>query len=133
MVFENMFDKYVEVFRKLWDRPLYASMIFFIAVFFCIFSTFYIAGGDPVPDDNYFHFKFAELIRIEGFDALQKFDWIYLSNTAQNGGRYTVSLHQFLLIPFTLIGDKLVAMHAATAFYMSIFVTILFMSCKKNV
>ena len=132
VVSENMFDKYREVFQRVWGRPLYASMIFFVVVFFCIFSVFYVAGGDPVPDDNYFHFKFAELIRTNGFDALQSFDWIYLSNTAQNGGRYTVSLHQFLLIPFTFFTNKLVGMHAATTFYISVFVTILFYIMQKE-
>jgi hypothetical protein len=119
-------------FNTSWNRPLIASTIFFVVIF-SIFTTIYtIADGDPVPDDHYFHFKYAYLLRTEGLDAVKNFDWIYLSGHADGGSRYAASLYQVSLIPFTYMSDWLFALHVADVFYGSVVLAIFYFIMRRE-
>ncbi len=119
--------------KKIWDNPLIASGIFFLVFFGTLTTIYALAEGDPIFDDHYFHFKYAYLLRTEGLDAVNHFDWIYLSGHGADGGsRYTVSLFQVSLIPFTYFTDWLFGLHVADAFYGSVVVALLYFIMRKE-
>lgn len=122
----------IKKFHTYWGRPLIASTIFFVVVFMFFATIFAFSQGDPIPDDEYFHFKYAELLRTQGWDAVENFDWIYLTNGGENGSRYAVNLYQASLIPFTYFDDQLMGMHMAIAFYMSIVIAIVYYIMRKE-
>ncbi len=112
-------------------RPLYAATIVFFA-FFLLSSIFFVffSQGDPHWGDQYFHFKYAYLLRTEGIDVVKNFDWIYLSWHADSS-RYAVNLFQIALIPFTFFSDHLFGMKVADIFYMSVAVTLFYYVLRK--
>lgn len=124
--------KNYEYLKVIWSRPFYASMIFFIATFIFFVGISFVSEGDPNPDDHYFHFKYAYLLRTQGWDVVQNFDWIYLTGLANSDSRYTVNLFQISLIPFTFIDDQLFALHVADAFYASVVFAILYYLLRKT-
>ncbi len=130
---EKMRDGKVSVYvQKCWSRPLFASIILF-AIFFAIFvSIFMIAKGDPIPDDQYFHYKYAYLLRTEGWDVVEHFKWIQLSPEPTGGSRYTANLFQVSLIPFTYFSDGVWGIRVAEAFYASIFIAIIYYIMRKE-
>lgn len=121
----------IDFFRSLWNRPLYASMIFFTITFSVFVLIYVFSEGDPIVDDHYFHFKYAYLLRTEGWNVVKNFDWIYLTGLANSDERYTVNLYQISLIPFTFIDDHLFALHMADAFYASIVFAILYYLLRR--
>ncbi len=119
-------------FHTYWGRPLIASTIFFVVIFSFFVTIFGISDGDPVPDDEYFHFRYAELLRTQGWNVVQKFDWIYLTSSGEDGIRYAVNLYHVSLIPFTYFDDQLFGMHVAIAFYMSLVIAIVYYILRKE-
>lgn len=120
--------------KEKWYRPFFASTIFFVCVFVIFSAIFVISEGDPVPDDEYFHFRFAHLLGTEGFGVAQNFDWIYLSKSAEIGAQYPISLYQVFLIPFSFIADQIMGLHIAIAFYIGmVFAIIYYVMRKENV
>lgn len=122
----------VSFVKKIWDRPLVASLILFVVLFSGLMSIYATAEGDPISDDHYFHFKYAYLLRTQGWDAVKNFDWIYLSGLAEGHGRYAVNLYQVSLIPFTYFHDWLFGLHVVDAFFASIVIAIFYFIMRKE-
>jgi hypothetical protein len=117
---------HINRFKGIWQRPVIASVIVFFFLFVSLVGIYAISHGDPRPDDHYFHFKYAYLLRTEGWErVVENFDWIYLSGHAE-GSRYNVSLYQIALIPFTYIDDHSFAISVADAFFVSVLVAIFY-------
>lgn len=111
--------------------PLVGATIFFVAIFGIYAGIFGFAQGDPVPDDAYFHFKYAYLLRTEGWNVVENFDWIYLSGNGE-GSRYAVNLYQIFLIPFTYFSDHLLGLHFAIAMQIAFVYAIIYYVLRKE-
>ncbi len=128
MIKTTMFCKFKEMYDT---RPFFAATIVFFVLFLGSFIFFiYFSHGDPHWGDQYFHFAYAELLKIEGIDVVNNFDWIYLSGHG-DGGRYAVSLFQIALIPFTFFSDHLFGMKVADIFFMSVSVSLFYYVLRK--
>ncbi len=119
--------------KKHWDsRPLSALFVVFLILFLGFSVMYGYSAGDPLLDDHYFHFKYAYLLRTEGMDVVNHFDWIYLSGHGKEGGsRYAVTLYQISLIPFTYFDNWLLAIHIADAFYTSLALALFYYVLRK--
>lgn len=124
--------KYWKLFEKRWSTgPLFASCLVFLFFATSILFLFSMANGDPVADDHYFHFKYAYLLRTEGWNAVQNFDWIYLTGLAEGDSRYTVNLYQISLIPFTYISDWFFGLRVADTFFGSFVLAVCYFIMRK--
>ncbi len=113
----------------------YLQVLLVFSVFFTIFMlTYFFLPTLSSGDDHFFHFRFAESLRENGFfDSFHDFKSIYLSKMAQ-GGDYFVYynfLFYLVLIPLTFItplfiGIKLYAVIIAAASF-----TILYWCCHR--
>ncbi|MFA5986244.1 MAG: hypothetical protein WC819_02765 [Parcubacteria group bacterium] len=123
----------------LWDRikkhwslhPLSAAFVVFLGIFVSISLIYAYAAGDPRMDDHYFHFKYAYLLRTEGLNAVNHFDWIYLLSHSDSGSRYAATLFQVSLIPFTYFHDWLLGLYIADAFYLSAALALIYYVLRK--
>ncbi len=119
--------------HKYWNNhPLIASMIVFVFVFSTLFLVYFVSSGDPIVGDKYFHFKYASLLRTEGIDAVQHFNWINSSNMPYEGSRYAVNLFQVSLIPFTYFSDWLFAIHIVDVFQISMAISLIYYVMHKS-
>jgi len=124
--------KMVEQGKEYWGRPLFASVTIFVLFFGLLVTIFIISDGDPVPDDQYFHFKYAYLLRTRGWDVVEHFKWIQSAPRPTEGNRYAVNLFQGSLIPFTYFSDWILGLRVAEAFYASVVVGILYYIMRKE-
>ena len=125
-------NKYVDYIKKYWSRPIFASLTIFVLFFGLLVTIFVISEGDPIPDDQYFHFKYAYLLRTQGWDVVEHFRWIQSSPEPTGGGHYAVNLFQGSLIPFTYFSDWLLGLRVAEAFYASIVVALIYYIMRKE-
>jgi len=93
---------------------------------------YFTSPGISSLDDHFFHLKYAELIKNEGFSAILNFHWIYLSQIAVNKKVYPVYLFQFFLIPFTLIKDTIFSLKLSDAFWASATVSLFYYALRKS-
>lgn len=126
------YKKYFGIIRRKWKSPVSATMILFVALFLFFTGLYYFVSGDPLPDDRYFHLKYAHLLRTQGWDAVENFDWIYLSRGAENDGRYEVSLFQVFLIPFTFLQDQVFALYVMSAAIAGLMISLFYYIMRKE-
>ncbi len=113
------------------QKPIILTLAFFAFVFI-FFSFVYVQSiGEPRIDDHYFHLKYAYLLRTEGLEAVNNFDWIYFSGLAHGGGRYPVTLFNIMLIPFTFLSDMVTALKFVDVFVLTTSISIIYYSMKK--
>jgi len=122
----------VNKMQKCWSRPFAASVILFVLFFTAFNVIFVISKGNPVPDDQYFHFKYAYLLRTEGWSINNHFNWIQLSARLMEGDSYVVNLFQVSLIPFTYFDDMLLGLRIAESFYASLVIAIIYYIMRKD-
>ncbi|PID52660.1 MAG: hypothetical protein CR972_00750 [Candidatus Moraniibacteriota bacterium] len=122
----------MEILKRNWKKPIIATLILFIGFFVALSFFLIFSGGDPRPDDHYFHFKYAELLRTEGWDVVENFRWIYLHSGPDGVHHYSVSLFQFFLIPFTYFEDKFIGIHVADAFFASGLIAIIYYIMRRE-
>jgi len=95
----------VEKFRNYFNNKYLKYFLVFIFFIF-LFSILYFSVPSIISlDDPLFHIKYAKLIREKGLEVINNFQWIYYSVQARSGGRYYVSLFNFILIPFTYFSE----------------------------
>ena len=122
----------MEFLRNAWNKPIIASIILFVAIFILLSITLILSGGDPQPGDHYFHFKYAYLLRTEGWDVVENFRWIYLLNDHDGVHRYGVSLFQIALLPFTYISDHINGIHVVDAFFVSCVIAVFYYIMRRE-
>jgi len=133
----NEIKKVMEWVNKLFlfvnKQPVIVLTLVFFAVIFAFFSFVYVASpGEPRIDDHYFNVKFAYLLRTKGMDAANNFDGIYFSDMAQGeNSHYTVTLFNWLLVPFTFISNLVVALKVVDVFIFSVSASIIYYTLKK--
>ena len=125
---KNMTDK----FLLLWERPLFASLILCGILTIVFLSIFVVSDGNPRVDDRYFHMKYAYLLRTEGLDVVKNFDWIYMINDQDGVHRYSVSLFQIALIPFTFFSDLIFAIDVVDALFASAAIALFYYIMRKE-
>jgi hypothetical protein len=106
-------------------------MVFFVVIFSFFSFTYVDSPGEPRIDDHYFHLKYAYLLRTEGLEAINNFNWIYFNGLAHGSGRYPVTLFNVMLIPFTFISDMITALKFVDVFILSTSISIIYYSMKK--
>jgi len=113
------------------EYPIIATILVFFVIFFILSISYVYDTGDTALDDHFFHFKYASLLRSQGMDAVENFDWIYLRGEPFEGNRYTISLYNVFLIPFTFIHDQMIGLKISDIFFASSFLAILYYSLRK--
>ena len=116
----------------MWNDRRVATIFVFLLVFLIFSLGHAIFGKAPEHDDHYFHIKYAYLLRTQGWNVVDHFDWIYLSRGAENGGRYEVNLFQLMLVPFTYCRDLVIALQIADVFFASVIVTMFYAIMRKE-
>jgi hypothetical protein len=125
-------DRCAVFLKNIWGRPCIASAILFVLFFAMVMTIYAFVEGDPIFDDHYFHLKYAYLLRTEGMNAVNHFNWIYLLSHSDSGSRYAVSLFQISLIPFTYFHDWLFALRTLDAFYGSVVIALMYFLMRKE-
>ena len=67
----------------MWNDRRVATIFVFLLVFLIFSLGHAIFGKAPEHDDHYFHIKYAYLLRTQGWNVVDHFDWIYLSRGAE--------------------------------------------------
>jgi hypothetical protein len=102
------------------EKPIFAAVVVFF-VMFSAYAIIYIpSDGISAIDDHFFHFRYASLIRENGWSVIKDFPWISHSKMAQEHIRYPVSLFHFALIPFTLIKNPILGLKISDIFWASL-------------
>ncbi len=123
----------LESLKLFWkNHPLWASMVVFLFVFICLYFIVVLSPGNPLAGDHYFHFKYAYLLRTEGLKVVENFDWISPAGEIGNGHRYTVSLFQIALIPFTFITNQLLGLGIADIFFGAVAIGLVYYVLRKS-
>jgi len=94
-------------------------ILVFLFFFLCLGLMYFTVDRFISLDDQFFHIRFAELIKEKGLDAFKDFKWLYFSRIAQEQ-TYFENYHflfYLVLIPFTLFSP----LHLGIKFYGVIF------------
>lgn len=117
--------------RNFFENDLRASFFVFCIVFFVLAIIYINSPGISAIDDHFFHFKYAYLLRTEGWNVVKNFDWIYYTKTAQEHDPYPVSLYNLALIPFTYAKDMILGLKISDAFWASLSLSLLYYVFRK--
>ena len=114
---------WVKEHKKLYS--LYVFSFFFLVFLYTYFSVDTTVSGD----DHFFHFRFAEQMRQNGFlESFKDFKAIYFSKMAQ-GGQYYIFynfLFYLFIIPFTYLDPLVLGIKLYAVFSVAISFTILY-------
>jgi hypothetical protein len=107
--------------KQALSKPYIQTAFFFVLIFSILSLVYFSLDRFTSHDDSFFHIRFAEILRTQGFGAFANFPWIQFSKIAQNQEYYIYYNFFFYLfiIPFTYIqplflGLKLYAIVFAT-------------------
>jgi hypothetical protein len=118
--------------KKWWiQHPLLASVVVFVVVFLLYASIYFSNPGISTIDDHFFHFKYAYLLRTDGWQVVNNFDWIYFTKTAQENSPYSVSLFQIAVMPFTFFQDKILGLKINDIFWASLSISLIYYVLRK--
>lgn len=106
-------EKLNNIIKKIGESASLST--FFVFTFFlAINSLVYLTVSNVSSfDDQWFHFKFAYLLRTQGWQVVSNFKWLYFTNLAQDNLNYGVTLYHYFLVPFTFFSDKILGMKIA--------------------
>lgn len=133
MDFVDKIKKGIKMIRDSWNNyPFFASFCILTLVFLA-YSFIYINNqGISALDDQFFHFKYAYLLWISGWDVVTNFDWISLSRVAQEHTGYELSLFQISMIPFTFVRDMIVGLKLYDIFGASLCLGLMYYVFRKS-
>ncbi|MFA5872137.1 MAG: hypothetical protein WC858_05480 [Parcubacteria group bacterium] len=124
--------KYGSLAKTSWIKNPLISSFFIFAFVFSAYGAFYLATpGVSALDDHLFLFKYSELIREQGREAINNFHWLPLSRFSSGDTAYSVSLFNFALIPFTYFKDKLFGLKLSDIFIASLSLGIFYYALRK--
>jgi hypothetical protein len=90
-----------KIYQKDYIKILSVYLLFFVGFSLVYFSTTRFLSHD----DQFFHIRFAEILRQKGFGAFKDFHWVYFSKISQNQQYfiYYNFLFYLVLIPFSIV------------------------------
>jgi len=111
----------VKIFFKTllcsWNKhPLVASFFIFLAVFLFYSSIYINNAGISMIDDHFFHFKYANMLRTEGWSEMKDFKGGFLMKTENGESKFGLSLFHLAIIPFTYFQDKILGLKLSDIF-----------------
>ncbi|MFW5884966.1 MAG: hypothetical protein ACOCUF_01940 [Patescibacteria group bacterium] len=128
---EGNLTKIKNTLARFWQKPLLASIAVFF-LFFGVFSLFYLkAPGTLTIDDQYFHFRLADMIKEEGLSSMKDFDRIYFSEQRAEGEPRKVQLFNIFQIPFTYFEDSFFGLKFSAIFWASLTLSIIYYLFRK--
>ncbi len=96
---------FIKSIKDAYAQNEYLKVCTVFLLFFFSFVLAYFSINQVVTlDDHFFHFRFAEMIRDNGFGVFKDFHWLYFSKISE--GQYLIYynfLFYVILIPFTYI------------------------------
>ncbi len=105
-----------------------SAMIFFLTSL--LYASIYIKNpGTLFTDDHFFLFKYAYVIRMQGWDAVRHFKWIAIE--PGNSIAYQLTLFNLALIPFTYIKDMTIGLKVSDIFWASLSVSTIYYTFRK--
>lgn len=106
-------DFYRYIAEKIKNRTVLQTVIVWI-VFLGIYGSAYLTvNGVSFMDDQWFHFKYAYLLRTRGWEVVRHFPWLHFTDLVKDGRQYGVTLYHFFLIPFTIFPNMVFGMKLA--------------------
>jgi hypothetical protein len=118
--------------RLFWNaNPLVSSLAVFIVIFTAYYLSYMLVSGVSSLDDHLFLYRFAEIIKEQGFQAVNNFHWIRFSEFAGGKTPYSASLFNYLLIPFTFFKDKTFGLKISDIFWASLSLSIIYYVLRK--
>jgi len=106
---------------------IWMSTLLVFCLFFIIYGSIYLfTDGISAPDDHFFHLKFAYLLREQGFYVANNYDWIPIQTH-----RYSVSLFQASLIPFTFFKDLFTGLRVSDTFGAAFSLAVIYFALRK--
>ncbi len=109
--------------------PLLGSGLVFVGVFLLYASIYLNNSGILFTDDHFFHFKYAYLIRTQGWEVVRNFKWISI---VPNGRvTYLLTLFNLALIPFTYFKNLEFGLKISDIFWASSSLSIFFYVMRK--
>lgn len=116
----------------LWDKHhFYASVIVFLFLYFVI-SVFYLSTPWPFnPDDHFFHFRIASLLRTEGIQTVRDLPWLPLFRNEVDQVKMELTLFHFLLVPFTYFENEILGLKASNVFLACLSLSIVYYTLRK--
>lgn len=130
MDFVNKTKKILNKIGDSWkDYPFFASIGVFILVFLLYASIYLNNPGISALDDHFFHFKYAYLIRTQGWGVVNNFNWVAIE--PGGSGRYQLMLYNLALIPFTFIKNMVLGLKISDIFWASLSVSGVYYAFRK--
>jgi len=127
-----MTNKFLQKLNTIYNEyPIIGSFFIFCLVFllgslFCFSDT-----GSLFKDDHFFHFKYAYLLRTQGFEINKHFDWMYLTDELRENHLHRATLFQIALIPFTFFKDLKTGLQISDIFWASSTLSLVYYSFRK--
>ncbi|MBA4318281.1 MAG: hypothetical protein C0412_07760 [Flavobacterium sp.] len=129
-VFSDKIKKTINIPRDSWkDYPFFASVCVFFLIFLFYLSSYLNSPGISYLDDHFFHFKYAYLIRTQGWEVVKNFNWIAVE--PGRSGVYHLTLYNLALIPFTYIKDMVIGLKISDIFWASLSISSIYYAFRK--
>lgn len=127
-----MVNKFLKKVNILYNQyPIVGSLCVFFLTFSLCSCFCFSSLGSLYIDDHFFHFKYAYLLRTQGFRINNHFDWLYLTEYVSKNLYYKTSLFQIALIPFTYIKNLEIGLKINDIFWASLVLGIIYYSFRK--
>jgi hypothetical protein len=94
-----------QLFKNFYRKDYGGFILVFLFFAVCLGLVYFTTDRFIALDDQFFHIRFAELIKERGFNAFRDFKWLYFSKVAQEQAyfeNYHFLFYLFLL-PFTFV------------------------------
>jgi len=125
------FQKIGVISKEIISRKCTKTILVFL-LFLVINSLIYFSVPSISSfDDQWFHFKVADMVREDGFSIVKNFKWIYFTNLAQDGKNYGLTLFHVFIIPFTFFSNKILGLKILGIFFASIFPAVFYYVLNK--
>lgn len=124
---------------RLWEKILvfwdnhhfYASVIVFLFLYLVI-GIFYLSSPWPLnPDDHFFHFRIASLLRTEGIQTVRDLPWLPLFRNEVDQVKMELTLFHFLLVPFTYFENEIFGLKASNVFMACLSLSMVYYTLRK--
>jgi hypothetical protein len=107
---------------------IWAATLTVFCLFFSIYGAIYFfVDGISAPDDHFFHIKLAHLLKTDGFDIINNFNYLPIDKYS----RYPLSLFNVFLIPFTFFSDLSIGLKVADVFGSALAIAVIYFALRK--
>lgn len=117
--------------RKLEGKIALQAVLVWL-LFFGLYSIIsFTVDGVSFTDDQWFHFKYAYLLRTRGAEVVHHFPWLHFTNLVKYDRQYAVTLFHFFLVPFTFIPNMVLGMKLADVSMAAVVFAVFFYVLKR--